>query len=59
MNVSGKTKTHRDKLLKEGFDFNYFTNVYVNKAGDEYRFCYEQGYLDTGGGFLLLVKHES
>ena len=58
MNPEGKTKSHKDKLLREGFDFNYFTSTYKNKAGDEYRFCYEQGYLETGGGFLLLVKRE-
>lgn len=58
MNPSSKTKTHKDKLMREGFDFNYFTNIYKNKSGDEYRFCYEQGYLDTGGGFYLLVKRE-
>ena len=58
MNPSGKTKSHKDKLLKAGFDFNYITNTYKNKSGDEYRFCYEQGYLETGSGFLLLVKRE-
>ncbi len=58
MNPGGKTKTHKDKMVKEGFDFNYFTSIYKNRAGDEYRFCYEQGYLDTGGGFYLLVKRE-
>ena len=57
-NVHGKTKTHRDQLVREGFNFNYFTNIYRNRTGDEYRFCYEQGYLDTGSGYLLLVKNE-
>lgn len=58
LNASGKTKTHRDKLVREGFDFNFITSNYETKNGDVYRFCYEQGYLDIGNGFLLLVKRE-
>ncbi|MBV6647552.1 MAG: hypothetical protein KI790_18985 [Cyclobacteriaceae bacterium] len=56
MNPGGKLKTHRDKLLKKGFDFSYFTNIYQTKAGDQYHFCYEQGYLELSEGFVLLVK---
>ena len=56
LNPNGKHKTHRDKLLKKGFDFDYYTNCYTTKAGDIYRFCYEQGYLILGEGAILLVK---
>ncbi len=56
LNPNGKHKTHRDQLLKRGFDFDYYTNSHVTKAGDEYRFCYEQGYLMLGDGFILLVE---
>lgn len=58
LNVDGKRKVHRDQLVREGFDFNFFTNVYVTKAGDEYRFCYEQGYLTLSDQFFLLVRKE-
>lgn len=58
LNVTGKKKVHRDQLVKEGFDFNFFTNVYITKAGDEYHFCYEQGYLPLSDQFFLLVKKE-
>lgn len=58
LNVTGKKKVHRDQLVKEGFDFNYFTNVYKTKAGDTYHFCYEQGYLPISDQFFLLVKKE-
>ena len=57
-NPDGKRKIKRDKLLKDGFDFEYFTHVYRTKAGDEYRFCYEQGYLDIGEGYMLLVERK-
>ncbi len=56
MNPDGKRKIHRDRLLKKGFDFDYYTNSYTTKAGDTYRFCYEQGYLLLNEGLVLLVE---
>ncbi len=58
LNGNGKTKLHRDKLLKEGFDFDFFTNTYVTKDEREYHFCYDQGYLMLEEGHVLLVKRE-
>lgn len=55
MNTDGKTNIHRDKLLEKGFKFSYFTNEYRTRAGKVYRFCYEQGYLETDNGYLTLV----
>ena len=57
-NPNGKQKTHRDKLLKRGFDFNYYTHSYTTRSGDTYRFCYEQGYLILDEGFVLLVERK-
>ncbi|MDH5610640.1 MAG: hypothetical protein OEY56_14270 [Cyclobacteriaceae bacterium] len=56
LNPEGKTRISRERLLRQGFDFTYFTHIYRTRAGDEYRFCYEQGYLDIGDGFYLLVR---
>lgn len=58
LNPDGKIKMHQEKLLKEGFDFDFFTNVYITKEQREYRFCYEQGYLVLDDGYVLLVKRE-
>ena len=58
LNPDGKKKTHRDKLLKKGFDFDFHTNTYTTKAGDTYHFCYEQGYLALDEGYVLLVKRD-
>lgn len=58
INQDGKTKTHRDQLLKAGFDFDYVTNTYLTKDQKEYRFCYDQGYLMLGNDFVLLVRRE-
>ncbi len=58
-NPKGKSKIHKDKLLEEGFKFSYFTNIYHTKNGNEYRFCYEQGYLElTKGYYALVVRQE-
>ena len=58
LNPDGKKKTHRDQLLKKGFDFDFYTNTYTTKAGDMYHFCYEQGYLNLEEGFVLLVERK-
>ncbi len=55
LNPEGEQKTHRDQLLKRGFDFDYYTNSFTTKTGDQYKFCYEQGYLTMEDGFVLLV----
>ena len=55
LNPHGKSKVHRDKLMERGFKFSYFTNVYKTKAGKEYYFCYEQGYLALEGDYYALV----
>lgn len=52
----GFGKCSKDKLLKQGFDFNYFTHVYTNKKGDTYKFCYEYGYLALEGEWFLVVR---
>ena len=56
LNPNGKTKKHREQLLKKGFDFDFYTNSLTTKAGHVYRFCYEQGYLILDEGFVLLVE---
>ena len=59
LNPNGKTKVHRDKLLEEGFNFNYFTNEYVTKSGNVYHFCYEHGYIELKDEmFALVVRKE-
>lgn len=56
--TEGKAKTTRNKLISEGFDFNYFTNFKVYKNGAEYRFLYGIGYKFLDEDWILLVKNE-
>ena len=54
----GKTRVHRDKLIERGFNFMYHTNVHRTKAGNTYVFCFEQGYLDLGENWFMLVRRD-
>jgi hypothetical protein len=59
LNPDGKTKIHRDRLMERGFKFSYFTNEFVTRTGNTYRFCYDQGYLALDEGwFALVVRQE-
>ena len=41
----GKGVVHKDELLFEGFNFQYYTNIYTTKAGATYHYVYDLGYL--------------
>jgi len=55
LNPTGKTKVSKSKLVASGFNFHYFTQVYTTKGGNEYHFCYDQGYLELENGDYTLV----
>ncbi len=44
-NHSGKSIIRAQKLLDAGFNPNYFTHYWKNKAGKVYLFCYDMGFL--------------
>jgi hypothetical protein len=58
LNVDGKSKTTRAKLLSKGFDFEFFTNILHTKTGNTYHFLYDQGYLALDNDYYMLVKKE-
>jgi len=58
LNPKGKSKVNREQLEKEGFRFSYFTNKYVTRSGNEYYFCYDQGYLELDADMLALVERQ-
>lgn len=59
LNPKGKTKVHLNQLKHRGFDFKYFTELYVTKTGNTYHFCYEQGYLKLDNDYFALVTRDS
>jgi hypothetical protein len=58
LNVDGKGKTTKSKLLSKGFDFEFFTNILETKTGNTYFFVYDQGYRLLDDDYYLLVKKE-
>jgi hypothetical protein len=58
LNVEGKSKTTKGKLLSKGFDFEYFTNILQTKTGNTYYFLYDQGYLALENDIYMLVKKD-
>jgi predicted nucleic acid-binding Zn ribbon protein len=58
LNIDGKSKTTRAKLLSKGFDFEFFTNILNTKTGNTYHFLYDQGYLALDNDYFMLVKKE-
>ncbi|MDP6922954.1 MAG: hypothetical protein QGH06_08305 [Lutibacter sp.] len=58
LNPSGKTKVTRSKLLGHNFDFNFFTSIYITKAGNTYYYVYDQGYLALENDLFLLIRKE-
>ena len=58
-NPDGKSRVTGADLRRRGFDFNYFTTVYITIDGREYKFCYDQGYIQTGEDWFTLVIKQS
>ena len=59
LNVEGKTKTSRTKLMSKGFDFEFFTNILNTKTGNTYYFLYDQGYMALENEYFILVKKDT
>lgn len=59
LNPNGKAKVKEKVLAETGFKFSYFTNEYITKSGNVYRFCYEYGYLKLKNNqYALVVRQE-
>ena len=58
LNVEGKAKATKSKLLSKGFDFDFMTNVLHTKSGNTYYFIYDQGYMFLDNDLYMLVKKD-
>ncbi|MCW8981511.1 hypothetical protein [Altibacter sp.] len=58
LNSKDKTKVTKERLLRLGFSFDYFTSIYTTKTGSVYYYLYDQGYLALDNDYYLLVKNE-
>jgi len=57
-NIGEKVKVQKPTLMEEGYNFNYFTNIYRTKKGTTYYFCYDQGFLELDNNWLTLVTRK-
>jgi hypothetical protein len=58
LNTNGKITVSESDLIKQGFNFNYFTNLFTTHYGRTYFFCYDQGYSMVDGNKVLLVRKQ-
>ena len=58
LNIDGKSKTTKSKLLSKGFDFEFMTTILHTKTGNTYYFLYDQGYMVLDNEFYLLIKKD-
>lgn len=58
LNPTGKTTVFKSVLLKNGFNFSYFTHIYKTRNQKVYYFCYDQGFLVLDNNKYLLVRRE-
>ena len=56
LNGKEHAEIHRDKLLKQGFDFDYYTSTRKTANGQVYYYCYDQGYELLPNGIVSLVE---
>lgn len=50
----GLLLVERNRLLKAGFDFDFFTHLRENEQGTQFRYCYEYGYCMKGEVHVVL-----
>jgi len=56
LNPNEKSKTTKEELLLDGFNFYYYTNIYKTIQGKTYFFVYEHGYLELDNEQYALVR---
>ncbi|MGB0885337.1 MAG: hypothetical protein ACPGVH_05190 [Chitinophagales bacterium] len=56
LNPEDKCRVHKNKLVENSFNFEYYTNIYTTKTGNVYYFVYNQGYQELENNYYLLVK---
>ena len=57
-NPDGKKIINRDRLENAGYSFEFMTQIITTKKGNQYTFCYYQGFMQLEDGKLILVKRE-
>jgi hypothetical protein len=51
---AGHHHIHRDALIAQGYNFNFFTHLVETPSGERWSYCFEYGFMDAGSGYLEL-----
>lgn len=51
-------RVNRRLIQDEGFNFEYFTNIYKTKTGNTYFFNFEYGYMRIDEDYLTIVRRD-
>lgn len=54
----GKKSVHKGLLIEQDFNFSFFTDIYRTQKQQEYKFCYDFGYLEISESHILIVKRK-
>jgi hypothetical protein len=49
-------KIKKEKMIQDGFSFQYVTTQKVNKRGTQYHFCYDYGYIVLDEDWCIIIK---
>jgi hypothetical protein len=52
-------KVKREKLLQNGYFFNYNTSVHKNKKGSIYYYCYDYGMMPLNEEWCIVFIYEN
>ena len=58
LNSGTRKPIHRSVMSMKGFDFSYFTCRRVTRSGKVCYYCYDQGYMNLGNNFVMLVRRQ-
>lgn len=54
--AASTAKANKERLVRLGFQFQYVTHTHTTKAGKNYHYCYDHGYLSLDNDWYLIVK---
>lgn len=58
LNPKGMSVVRKEVLADMGYNFHYFTSIYVTKEGNQYQFCYDVGILPLEENKIRIVEYQ-
>jgi predicted nucleic acid-binding Zn ribbon protein len=59
INPKGMSIVRKEVLLEMGYNFTYFTSIYVTQEGSQYFFCYDLGFLHLEDSKVRIVEYQA